>query len=862
MAKKPKNNITRRSSATASKLAAEKISSDSKNAVFRNRRDSSISQRSAATVQSKSFKGGGGLIKRSDSNRFGRKPSFQDSRAGTPTGQKRGSCFGKRSKKVRVVSEAVAISRIQRWFRRMSIIKHMSEPGQLRETIDAQKVKDERLEEIRANLAKITLKKFFNTISAVGSGSAPRGTMAAHRDRVRNERAKSNMDMLGNNLPVEYVEVVEAAILAKASMMETLARENKRKRYAVRTITKFWSRTKLYKHLRQLSSDQLAQRILCRQEIIERRDIIRRYYKDFIQLHQDCFNSPLILNNGQGTRTVPLYISLILFSSDYSLEEIMDDVKKPYGVGPYHPYGMETIPEDFKTLRMLERRFMFSKEERQLLQEEGIMDVNEPPRPDPTYFDPDFVFGSVLDYLRPGEFADKYRNNHPSLQLGIRRTSSLILDRDFRIIGENGEAEEGKHVKPLPSARFLRRAFGLLHQYMKKLGYVKSTEIDGSYDPSANRSETWSVDALDLEEDPRERKLHNDLLLILRPQLSNNLHVNARSHTVPIVQEQLALGQSRLLSNLKSSCSILQSGGSVVNAFLHPSLQAGGPPTRVPNQDPTHRERRASAVQASPGIAGGGNKVDSKAQVSKHAQTKIEGPDKVKLFKYFSSTRVLGSTWKSFIEETNFSAAKKKPRTVMIDDSVLGTTRDCFGGELASRSEMTRATFTEGAYPDSTILTSSRTHKHLSMVLGDPEERQELGLQYFLNNSKHRKHYTSMEGDVLPGADSRGVSVEPDGDKDTMSDVAPGKMFSSQLLERPFFAKPPPPSVSPFIADPRKIMYLDLQSEFERLATQEHRFRHILYRRFMLLNESIVAMCRLEAERKLEFRLKLLDGDA
>lgn len=733
-----------------------------------------------------------------------------------------GHSYYRRGKKIRAVSEAVAVARMQKWCRKVLLQQNFRSKGQFFQRVLKQLQWENQISTVRAHLAKHTLKQFFDHLGS-------------REFSIQSVRERSQMRLYSETAQ-SHIDTIIAALQALKSLREVIKRQQKEEREAVAVISESWIRSSLYKYLRKMNEDHFLQRLLARQEVIERKDIARRYFKQLIYYHQSCYNDPLMIENGLASRKVPLVISLILFSSDCKLAEIMSDVKKPFGMGPYHPYSVEKLPEDFTTLRILERRFMFSKAERQLLQQEGILEVNEPPPLDPSGFDPDFVFGSVFDYLRPGEFLDKLRQNHPSLQLGIRRTSSLILDRDFHVIGENGlESDERLPPKLIVSPRTIRNHFAQLQQLIRRYGFLNLNEVDGSYEPYSGQGRDFvRADEGDAEELGRERKLVHNHYLLLRPPPSCPLSINPITHAVPLVQEYLALLRcSRTFFQMPSL--IVSEGDSVANVLFNPILEAS-------NGNGSGAPSKSSGQRASGGAYAGFKGGDTFGE-----GTKLEEPQATTLLKYFSSPRAIGTVWKRFVEDSNFlpdpgrpvpapAAPSKKIQDFSMSGSIVS---------LESQPSVTRP-YEEYSAQD------NRTYKHIRMTLGESKVGVEMSLNDFL-----RPHTDNVGDRPKKISEFRSSGVEEYHRMGNGAGVFCAHTSGSGTSRD--FRSSGSPILSPFVADPSKIFSVDLQIEFERLAISENVHRQQLYLRFMLLHESIEVMCKIGAEKKKDFYRKLFD---
>lgn len=712
---------------------------------------------------------------------------------------KRGSVAVKRGKKVRVVSEAVAVSRLQRWCRCRCLMRLLTEQP-LRDTVRTQKTHDEKLEIIRAKLAKCRLKMFFNSLASAEYSREE--SLQPASSRRKHHRFAS---MMGDESD-EYSLVQEKKTTEdqrKRLSSNSALRNTIKQVTAVQAITRWWCKTKTYQ-VSQASANgrgNAAQSVFIRREEIERRDIIRRHYLQIISMYQECAK----LTDVKWKRAAN-DLSVMLFGSDAVLSEIADDVKKPFGTGPYHPYSTEELSDDYKTLRILERRFMFSKEDRRVLQEEGILDVNEPRSP---VEDPDFVFGAPMDYLRPGELADRIRNEDPSLELGIRRTSSLVLDKNWRIIGSKGEDEVGAQLKLKPSPRMMRESLAVLHGWMKQKGYVRRCEVN---DAQMDASLTIGKNAPD---DVRQKKLRSDFVLVMKPQPNDGLsQLTVHSHSLPLVQDYIAAVRCRKTLPVTSPL-LLGSGNPIAMAFFNPQVSSMGP----------HSKRK-------------------KPQATE-AEGKVPMITKSKLFKLFSSPSSMGQVWKSFMEETDFSPPKRSRDGAVTSGMESPIPQELL--EMQRSSVISYRDMADSSMGGSMFASYTGTHRcyrHISMVLGDPKARREVGLSELM--MAQRKNSVTMYSSP-PRADSVAFASQR-------------LNFSLNIME-PVERERVSPVVSPFQADPKLVLYVDLQTEFERLAVREHMFRQQLYRRYRLLRESILKMRALEHERLTEYIRRFLENE-
>lgn len=783
----------------------------------------------------------------------------------------------KRNRKTKRVTQAVAIHRLQRWIRSRILLQRISVRGRFVASVQARKVLEESLEAIRVLQAKRTLKLFFNDACSAARWDVRRSRSSGGHTR----RGRESIAYRGKTItrPLdeeekEALEIIQAAFLAKLAFLEILKREAKNMRAAASLIVRYWVRSPLYRYLRHLSLNRLALRVLAQHETIERREIMRRYYKALIEMHQSCYNAKVVVENGCGTRHVPLHYSLLLFSLNSSLKEIMDNMRKPHGTGPYHPYSIERVPEDFQTIRILERRFMFSKEERRLLQEEGILEVNEPPDEYLSFFDPNFVFGSVLDYLRPGEFLDKLRSNHPSLRLGIRRTSSLVLDSDFQILEENGiqSTDKGTPIA-LPSPWSLRRNCAAFHTLICQLGYINATEVDGSFRPMETNVRKWPTDSMDFHKESVQQlqQLYADRVFVVSPPYNSCFPFSSFAMHTPVVQD-LLLSEYVNKSQKSANAVLLDGGNPISNSVLQPGGK-GSPRKDRRGGGRSHRGRGADRSFA------------------KYFMSQKK--PKASLWRHFSSARALGDTWKTFLERANLNECAQKHiqgRSWPASSEVGGgggrgislMEESSSSSPLGGRDSRSGFSLTEAPQFSDWIGASmsdplslekescsmpvgnTRKYKHLTLVFGTPEAREEeKGLEYFLHQATKGMHKGSLSG-VHSGrnsdvkhvlSSSTGVSTEVDRtDKEEQENQG---LFSRLGGENKAKASAGLSSME----DRKTAVYVNASVEIERLLIKENIKRQDLWRRFMLIFESIQKMCQLETQRKEAILHKFLQRD-
>lgn len=776
---------------------------------------------------------------------------------------------GRKSRRARRVTQAVAIHRIQRWFRCQRLRRRLGVHESFSASVLARKVLEDSLESIRVMQAKRTLKMFFNSgCSATRVGSRRSKCGSRVRAPSISYRAKKNNQGL-TEVEEEALATIQAAFLAKISFNETLQREAKELRAAARVISRYWVKSKLYQHLRHLSLNRLTQRVLTQHETIERREILRLYYKALIEMHQNCYNAKIALKNDCGTRHVSLHYSLLLFSSVYSLKEIMDDVQKPHGTGPYHPYSVEKLPENFQTIRILERRFMFSKEERRILQDEGILDVNEPPDEVSSFFDPNFVFGCVLDYLRPGEFLDKLRFNHPSLRLGIRRTSSLVLDSNFQLLEENGIQSTDKGSLSLPSPWSLRRNGAALHALMCQLGYIQCTEVDGSFHPVESNTRKWAADPITTSEESAEKQqLYSNRVLVFSSLYRRSLPFSPNTTATPLVQDFLV--SEHLHGTQKPTNSVLLDSGDPISiSVLHPAVKENS------RKELGNHERQNNGHAA--------NTCASKYSVSQKVPKNL-------FQRYFSSTRVLGDTWKTFLERANFQDFSAKNTTWNGHQSTVGKVggRAPFSsatsdstlslGKGVSKPRHSLSEFIPSKEQKETLLpdvhframktsciqeSSTRKYKHLTSLFGSPEENaEEKGLGYFLHQATKGGHSRSFGagysqnnlelGEKKAHSTQISVGLKADESEEEYPEGTACTLREGQSKRTVRFCS---------FADKKVELNFNFSVEVERLVIQENLGRQDFYRRFMLIFESIQKLCQVEAQRKESILRKFLQRD-
>lgn len=783
----------------------------------------------------------------------------------------------RRSRKAKRVTQAVAIHRLQRWFRSRLLFKRVNVQGCFRALVQARKFLEESLEAIRVTQAKRTLKMFFDYSCHVARMEDIRRRKSDSRMRRARDsiayRGKVSVRALDEE-EKEALETIQAGFLAKLSINEILRREAKQMRGAAIIIMKHWVSSPLYRYLRHLSLNRLTQRVLTQHETIERREIMRRYYKALIEMHQGCYNDKVAADSGCKTRHVSLHYSLLLFSTNNFLKDIMDDVRKPYGVGPYHPYSVEKVPDDFHTIRILERRFMFSKEERRLLQDEGILDVNEPPEESLCFFDPSFVFGSVLDYLRPGDFLDKLRSNHPSLRLGIRRTSSLVLDSDFQITEENGiQSTDKGAMLSLPSPWSLRRNCAAFHTLMCQLGYISPSEVDGTLRPAESNVRKWGAEPVDISKEGAQQlqQLYTDRLFVANPSYSKSFPFSSFAMNTPLVQDLLLSEYTHQTQGSKNSI-LLDGGDPISNSVLHPEVK----------ESPRKDSRNSGKGKTDMGTNHGFGKYSMSTK-----------PPKARLWRYFSSTRVLGDTWKTFLERANLSEGNPKglrstSRFAALDISGRGGRGSSFVDESGSTSptagrgsksefsftesisllELDRVSMTDShsveKEPIFPPVSNTRKYKHLTLLFSPPDDRDEKGLDYFLHQASKGTHEKSLG--LAPGLGSPKMKKMLPNSRviSTECKATEKKEQESRGILRPLPCENKSKvlvDVSPIVGGNVAVQVKNLPVEVERLVIKENLTRQDLWRRFMLIFESIGKMRQLEIRRKEAVLQKFLHRD-
>ncbi|ORC93014.1 uncharacterized protein TM35_000023400 [Trypanosoma theileri] len=244
------------------------------------------------------IRGAGGSISfRSERQRLASKSYGSPSRSDTPglysVGSRKRLDGSARSRHSSRAAVDVALSRLQRWGRVLILRQVLRTPGALANRIREILTMEYRLWKLRVRMAKRVLREAFNNY-AISKREDP--TLALQRMRE------------------DAVTVINAFLRARSDEIVIQRKRLVIFKKAAETIEKVWVKSPLYQYLKNLSLENRMQRLLFKQESIERRDIIRQRWVFLVECHQRCYNDPILLEAGIAVRSLEWWENVVMDS--------------------------------------------------------------------------------------------------------------------------------------------------------------------------------------------------------------------------------------------------------------------------------------------------------------------------------------------------------------------------------------------------------------------------------------------------------------------------------------------------------------------------------------------------------------------
>ncbi|KAI5691238.1 hypothetical protein MNV84_07943 [Leishmania braziliensis] len=177
----------------------------------------------------------------------------------------------------------------------------------------AELYRKERAEELRADTAKRVIK------------AALRHWVQARRLLHRHLSLYSSVKSACEFNPLRAAELDAALCSIQASLrmygshhLVEARRAKLLQQTAVRVLERAWRRTPHYAASIRHINDRHMREVLCRQETVERRDLLLRHLLFMIRCHQTFFNDPRMWDAGVAIRRIPLYTQHGLLSTEGS----------------------------------------------------------------------------------------------------------------------------------------------------------------------------------------------------------------------------------------------------------------------------------------------------------------------------------------------------------------------------------------------------------------------------------------------------------------------------------------------------------------------------------------------------------------
>ncbi|KPI88280.1 hypothetical protein ABL78_2642 [Leptomonas seymouri] len=184
--------------------------------------------------------------------------------------------------------------------------------------IRAELYRTERASDIRAVMAKRTLVAALREwIQKCRARKQPEGYeqwgSADGRRLLPHSPHSTGTDIQAENA----LRTVQSTLRAQYSNRRVGAlREEQKRCRAATAIQRAWRRSPLRRVFIRRVHDAHAREVLCRQEAVERRDVLRLHLIFLVRCHQQLYNDPCMWEAGLAIRRLPLYTAEGLFLSD------------------------------------------------------------------------------------------------------------------------------------------------------------------------------------------------------------------------------------------------------------------------------------------------------------------------------------------------------------------------------------------------------------------------------------------------------------------------------------------------------------------------------------------------------------------
>ncbi|KAH9582283.1 hypothetical protein LSM04_009058 [Trypanosoma melophagium] len=370
----------------------------------------------------------------------------------------------------------VAVSRLQRWGRIMIIRQLLRTPGALADRISVILKMEYRLWKLRVRMAKRVLREAFNSYAAAKREDP---TLAPQRMR---EGA---------------VTIINAFIRARRDDISTQRKRQVVFKSAVKVIERAWIKTPLYRYLKNLSLENRMQRLIIKQEDIERRDLIRQRWGFLVECHQRCYNDSVLLEAGIAVRNLEWWENAVMdadkeymykLRSSKEKSDKKEMIERPVQAESFLPReSRESIaafvaqPSSSMSISCLDKQIVLTNDSSKRLmvshtldEEEALNDLSPPESAKDNRFykraDASFVFG-MLQEMGKLDFALSMGSRPIYLGVPLEFVDSLVCSTSL------ARLQETKNALKIIKSRFVYFGGAFLRENLQTLPLFKEISM-------------------------------------------------------------------------------------------------------------------------------------------------------------------------------------------------------------------------------------------------------------------------------------------------------------------------------------------------------------------------------------------------